>query len=85
MQDKGFEHMGSVEGMESSQDRWLKKSLQVLQDLLENAESDAQYKGMDINYFVIELICVQCARQNATSHVSCVQRQQALPEFFMSH
>merc|ERR1712042_169763 len=46
-----------------SQGRWPEKSSRFLPDLLKNAESNAQYKGLEVDHLVIEHIMVQRARQ----------------------
>merc|ERR1712189_175322 len=46
-----------------SQGRWPEKSARFLLDLLKNAESNAQYKGLEVYHLVIEHIGVQRARQ----------------------
>ncbi|MDK2413303.1 50S ribosomal protein L22, partial [Aphanizomenon sp. 202] len=47
----------------TTQGRWPKKSARFLLDLLRNAESNAQYKGLEVEQLVIEHILVQRARQ----------------------
>lgn len=51
-QAKAFKH---------SQGRWPKKSAEFLLQLLRNAESNAEYKGLDTDHLVIEHISVQRA------------------------
>ncbi|KAK4306984.1 hypothetical protein Pmani_021237 [Petrolisthes manimaculis] len=46
-----------------TQGRWPRKSAEFLLDLLKNAESNAQYKGLEVDHLVIEHIMVQRARQ----------------------
>merc|ERR1712106_733262 len=46
-----------------SQGRWPEKSARFLLDLLKNGESNAQYKGLEVDHLVIEHIMVQRARQ----------------------
>merc|ERR1711982_101551 len=46
-----------------SQGRWPEKSAGFLLDLLKNAESNAQYKGLEVDHLMIEHIGVQRARQ----------------------
>merc|ERR1712213_70469 len=45
----------------TSQGRWPKKSCEFLLDLLKNAESNAEYKGLDPDHLVIEHIQVNRA------------------------
>ncbi|MDK0713535.1 50S ribosomal protein L22, partial [Clostridium perfringens] len=51
-QAKAFKH---------SQGRWPKKSAEFLLQLLKNAESNAEYKGLDTDHLVIEHIMVNAA------------------------
>ncbi|XP_076047662.1 ribosomal protein L17 [Oratosquilla oratoria] len=46
-----------------AQGRWPEKSASFLLDLLKNAESNAQYKGLEVEHLVIDHILVQRARQ----------------------
>ncbi|XP_074650707.1 large ribosomal subunit protein uL22-like [Tubulanus polymorphus] len=47
----------------TTQGRWPKKSATFLLDLLKNAESNAEYKGLDVDHLVIEHIQVNRAPQ----------------------
>ena len=44
-----------------TQGRWPEKSAEFLLDLLKNAESNAEYKGLDVDHLVIDHINVQRA------------------------
>ncbi|XP_068693415.1 large ribosomal subunit protein uL22-like [Montipora capricornis] len=44
-----------------SQGRWPKKSAEILLQLLKNAESNAEYKGLDVDSLVIEHVQVNAA------------------------
>ncbi|VDN31959.1 unnamed protein product [Cylicostephanus goldi] len=45
----------------TTQGRWPKKSAEFLLDLLKNAESNAEYKGLDVDHLVVDHIVVQRA------------------------
>ena len=45
----------------TAQGRWPKKSAEFLLHLLKNAESNAEYKGMDVDYLVVDHIQVNRA------------------------
>merc|ERR1711890_166478 len=45
----------------TSQGRWLKKSAEFLLHLLKNAESNAEYKGLDADHLVVDHIQVNRA------------------------
>merc|ERR1712126_726678 len=45
----------------TSQGRWPKKSVEFLLDLLKNAESNAEYKGLDADHLVVDHIQVNRA------------------------
>merc|ERR1711922_17649 len=45
----------------TSQGRWPKKSVEFLLDLLKNAESNAEYKGLDADHLVVDHIMVNRA------------------------
>merc|ERR1712141_747797 len=47
----------------ATQGRWPKKSAKFLLDLLKNAESNAEFKGLDVDHLVIEHIQVNRAPQ----------------------
>ncbi|KAK7070921.1 60S ribosomal protein L17 [Halocaridina rubra] len=59
----GVGRCAQAKAWKTSQGRWPKKSAQFLLDLLKNAESNAQYKGLEVDHLAIEHICVQRARQ----------------------
>ena len=44
----------------TSQGRWPKKSAEFLLHLLKNAESNAEYKGLDADHLVVDHIQVNC-------------------------
>jgi len=50
-------------GRASSQGRWPEKSVKVIMDLLRNAESNAELKGLDIDDLYVSHIAVQRARK----------------------
>ena len=45
----------------TTQGRWPKKSAEFLLQLLKNAESNAEYKGLDVDHLVVEHIMVNQA------------------------
>jgi len=51
------------EGSTNGQGRWPKKSVQILLDLLRNAESNAEVKGLDIDNLVVTHIQVNQAQK----------------------
>ncbi|XP_064087886.1 large ribosomal subunit protein uL22 [Palaemon carinicauda] len=59
----GVGRCAQAKAWKTSQGRWPKKSARFLLDLLKNAESNAQYKGLEVDHLVIEHIMVQRARQ----------------------
>merc|ERR1711915_941892 len=59
----GVGRCAQAKAWKTSQGRWPEKSSRFLLDLLKNAESNAQYKGLEVDHLVIEHIMVQRARQ----------------------
>merc|ERR1712228_256290 len=59
----GVGRCAQAKAWKTTQGRWPKKSARFLLDLLRNAESNAQYKGLEVDHLVIEHILVQRARQ----------------------
>lgn len=59
----GVGRAAQAKAFKVTQCRWPKKSCQFLLDLLRNAESNAEFKGLDVDYLEISHIQVNRARQ----------------------
>merc|ERR1711893_386398 len=57
----GVGRCAQAKAFDSTQGRWPKKSAEFLLQLLKNAESNAEYKGLDTDHLVIEHIQVNRA------------------------
>merc|ERR1711894_736582 len=57
----GIGRCAQAKNFGATQGRWPKKSAEFLLQLLKNAESNAEYKGLDIDHLVIEHIQVNRA------------------------
>ena len=56
----GVGRHAQCKNFKAAQGRWPVKSCQYLLDMLKNAESNAEYKGLDADHLVVDHVLVRC-------------------------